>query len=152
MTKLTAHFSLEELHFSATANAKKINNKPNAQEQAHLQELCDKILEPLRVHIGLPIKVNSGYRGPKLNAAIAGSSKTSAHLYGYAADIVCPSYGNAKAFALYVEKWLKANNVAFDQLIYEFDSWVHIGVRNGKGLQRRQVITINSKGTSPGIV
>ena len=152
MTKLTEHFSLEELYRSDTATVMKINNKPNAQETAHLKELCEKILEPLRVGIGFPIIVNSGYRGPKLNAAIPGSSKTSAHQYGYAADIVCPSYGNAKEFCKYVVKFLNDNKIAFDQVIYEYDSWVHIGVRNGKGLQRKQVITINKKGKFTGIV
>ena len=152
MTKLTEHFSLEELYRSDTATAMKINNKPNAQETEHLKELCEKILEPLRVKIGFPIIVNSGYRGPKLNAAILGSSKTSAHQYGYAADVVCPSYGNAKEFCKYVVKFLNDNKIAFDQVIYEYDSWVHIGVRNGKGLQRKQVITINKKGKFTGIV
>ena len=152
MTKLTEHFSLEEMYHSDTANAKKINNKPNAQETEHLKELCEKILEPLRVKIGLPIKVNSGYRGPKLNAAIPGSSKTSAHQYGYAADIVCPAYGNAKEFCKYVVKFLNDNKIAFDQVLYEYDSWVHVGIRNGKGLQRKQVITINKKGKFTGIV
>ena len=152
MTKLTEHFSLEELYRSDTATAMKINNKPNAQETEHLKELCEKILEPLRVKIGFPIIVNSGYRGPKLNAAIPGSSKTSAHQYGYVADIVCPAYGNAKEFCKYVVKFLNDNKIAFDQVIYEYDSWVHIGVRNGKGLQRKQVITINKKGKFTGIV
>ena len=32
MTQLTPHFTLEEMYHSDTANAKKINNKPNAQE------------------------------------------------------------------------------------------------------------------------
>ncbi len=152
MTKLTEHFSLEEMYYSDTALAMNINNKPNAQETAHLKELCEKILEPLRVGIGFPIIVNSGYRGPKLNAAIPGSSKTSAHQYGYAVDVVCPKYGNAKEFCKYVVKFLNDNKIAFDQVIYEFDSWVHIGVRNGKGLQRKQVITINKKGKFTGIV
>ena len=49
-------------------------------------------------------------------------------------------------------KFLKDNNIPFDQLLYEYDSWVHIGVRNGKGLQRKQVITINKKGKFTGIV
>lgn len=49
-------------------------------------------------------------------------------------------------------KFLNDNKIAFDQVIYEYDSWVHIGVRNGKGLQRKQVITINKKGKFTGIV
>lgn len=151
MTKLTEHFTLESMYRSSKATELGINNKPNAQEEAKLRELCEKILEPLRVSIGKPIIVNSGYRGPKTNKAVGGS-KTSAHLYGYAADIVCPSYGNAREFCKYVEKWLKDNNVAFDQLIYEFNSWVHIGVRRGNGAQRKQVITINRNGTFNGIV
>lgn len=151
MTKLTAHFTLEELYRSDKANELRINNVPNVTEAAHLKELAVNILEPVRIAVGLPIKVNSGYRGPKTNTAVGGS-KTSAHLYGYAADIVCPQYGTDKEFAKFVRDHLIKNNIKFDQIIYEFNSWVHVGVRNGKGLQRGQVITINSKGTFQGIV
>lgn len=113
--------------------------------------MCKKILEPLRKGVGQPIKVNSGFRAPKVNRAVGGVS-TSAHCFGLAADIVCPRYGNAKAFCKFVEKYLNDNNIAFDQIIYEFGTWVHVGLRHPDGRQRRQVITINKYGTHQGIV
>ena len=116
-----------------------------------MTELCKKILEPLRKEINQPIKVNSGFRAVKVNAAVGGVS-TSAHCFGLAVDIVCPRYGNAKTFCKFVEKFLKDNNIAFDQVIYEFGSWVHVGIRHPDGRQRRQVITINKYGTHQGIV
>lgn len=148
---LSPSFTLDELTASSTATARKIDNTPNAAQLKNLTELCKKILEPLRKSIGQPIKVNSGFRSAKLNVAVGGVS-TSAHCYGLAADIVCPRYGNAKSFCQYVEKFLKDNNIAFDQLIYEYGTWVHIGIKHPDGRQRRQVITINKYGTHQGIV
>ena len=148
---LSPSFTLAEMTYSATAVARGLDNTPKAAELKNLTELCKKILEPLRKSIGQPIKVNSGFRATKVNAAVGGVS-TSAHCFGLAADIVCPRYGNAKAFCQYVEKFLEENNIAFDQLIYEYGTCVHIGIRHPDGRQRRQVITINKYGTHQGIV
>ena len=148
---LSPSFTLAEMTHSSTAVALGLDNTPNATQLKNLTELCKKILEPLRKEINQPIKVNSGFRDVKVNVAVGGVS-TSAHCYGLAADIVCPRYGNAKTFCTFVEKYLKDNNIAFDQLIYEYGTWVHIGLRHPDGRQRRQVITINKYGTHQGIV
>lgn len=148
---LSPSFTLAEMTYSTTAVAHGLDNTPNATQLRNLTELCKKILEPIRKEINQPIKVNSGFRAVKVNAAVGGVS-TSAHCYGLAADIVCPRYGNAKTFCKFVEKFLKDNNIAFDQLIYEYGTWVHIGLRHPDGRQRRQVITINKYGTHQGIV
>ena len=67
------------------------------------------ILEALRSYYGKPITVTSGQRCTKYNNSLSGSSKTSAHLYGKAADIYIPGICNtaagrnqvkAKAYAL----------------------------------------------------
>lgn len=150
-TKLSEHFTLEEMTYSATAVKKGLINIPSKAEIKNLKELCTKILEPLRKEIGLPIKINSGYRSVKVNAAVGGVS-TSAHVFGYAADIVCPQYGNAKEFTKYVADFLKRNNIAFDQCILEFDTWCHIGIRHQDGRQRKQLLTIRKKQTLEGIV
>ena len=43
-----------------------------------------------------PVLISSGYRSPKLNKAIGGSS-TSAHMSGLAADFSCPGFGTPLA-------------------------------------------------------
>lgn len=47
-----------------------------------------RYLQQIRDWAGAPIKINSGYRTPSHNARVGGS-KTSKHLQGRAADIVC---------------------------------------------------------------
>lgn len=149
--KFAKYFTLQELTYSTTAEKLKLSNIPPTPIELSLQRLATDLLDPLREAIKLPIKINSGYRSAAVNKAVGGVS-ISAHCYGNAADMVCPAYGNAKAFGLFIQKWLKDNNIAFDQLIYEFDSWIHIGLYHYNGAQRKQVITINKKGTFPGIV
>lgn len=151
------YFDLAQFTRSDKATAKKINNDPSAEHQKHLDELVSKILHPFRVFLDKPIIVTSGYRSPALNAAIPRSSKTSAHSHGYAADIKCPGYekGDVRKLAIALRDWLKANDIKYDQLIYEFSGgakWVHIGIRNGEHKQRGEVLTYYRKVYSKGIM
>lgn len=150
-TKITEHFTLEELTHSDTAVAAGLANIPSKDEIKNLTELCKKILEPLRKEIGLPIRINSAYRNIKVNRLVGGVS-TSAHVYGLAVDVVCPAYGNATKFTQYVADFLKRKNIAFDQCILEFGTWCHIGIRHPDGRQRRQLLTIRKGKTMEGIV
>lgn len=149
--KFSKHFTLEELYRSDTATSHNVSNVPGKTETKNLQNLTKLILDPIRDAVNQPIKVNSAFRNVKVNKLVGGVS-TSAHCFGLAADIVCPRYGNAKAFAKFVADYLKKNNIAFDQVIYEFNSWVHVGLKHPDGRQRGQVITINKYGTHVGIV
>lgn len=83
---LTQHFSLEELSHSDYADAHGIKNYPGQQAQQNLMMLCVLILEPLRMSLGQPIRINSGYRCKEVNLGVGGVS-TSHHLLGLAADI-----------------------------------------------------------------
>ena len=83
---LSKDFTLEELISSNTARAKKIDNTPSEAAKQKLQKLATEVLQPIRDSWGLPIRITSGYRSPKLNAAIKGS-KTSQHVLGEAVDI-----------------------------------------------------------------
>ena len=84
--KLTEHFTLEELTHSDYAIAHDIANDANEVVQQNLMKLCVLILEPLRMAIGSPIVINSGYRNKQVNAGVGGVP-TSHHLLGLAADI-----------------------------------------------------------------
>lgn len=135
------YFTINELCYSTTANYYGITNKPNLEIVKHLNELVDNILDPLRKAWGTPIKVTSGYRAPKTNSLVGGS-KTSAHLQGYAADLI-PSNGQITQFKNFTMKWLKDNNIQFDQYINEHSGnseWVHIAIKNNSGKQRKQFL------------
>src|SRR5574343_987821 len=106
------NFTIQELTASTTAAAKKINNDTTPEEAENLKLLVDKVLDPLRDAYGKPIRVNSGYRSPALNAAVKGS-KTSQHVKGQAADITAGSkQENKKLFELAQEL-----NLPYCQLI-----------------------------------
>lgn len=153
MTQLTKNFTLAELTKSQTGARRGLDNTPSPAIEKNLKNLAETILQPLREKIAKPIVINSGYRSPAVNSAVGGSA-TSAHRFGHAVDLVIPSYagGDVKKLCQYIVKFLKDNNIAFDQVIYEFDAWVHIGIKSGNNKQRGQVITINRKGTFNGIV
>ena len=118
--KLSAHFTLGELTKSETASRRGIANIPGPAELAALQLLCVHVLERVRVHFGKPVVITSGYRSPRLNAAIKGSA-SSQHCRGEAADFTVPGVSN-----LEVCRWMH-RHLNYDQLIYEFgeDGWIH---------------------------
>lgn len=148
------YFTIEELCYSDTAIKKKIKNIPNDIETKRLEkliEVLDEIREAWTIKCeqekwGSPsIRVNSGFRSLALNTAIKGS-KTSAHMLGYAADIE-PSNQKNKEFWEFIIDYLKNNDIAWDQLINEkprcgVPSWVHFGLKNKNGQQRRQIFTL----------
>ncbi|MGH9942840.1 MAG: D-Ala-D-Ala carboxypeptidase family metallohydrolase [Pyrinomonadaceae bacterium] len=141
--QLSPNFTLEEFITSQTAARKGIDNAPPPAVVERLKQRCEQILEPARAVLG-PLQVNSGYRCPKLNAAVGGSS-TSAHMLGYAADIV-PLRATKRDLALWVKQ-----NCRFDQLILEFGTesepaWIHVSCDpRGRG----QVLRATARGYHP---
>lgn len=147
------YFSIEELTYSATAISKGIDNTPTSTEvKNNLLELIS-VLDGIREGWTVlceknnwgtaSVIVNSGYRSDALNKAIGGS-KTSAHSIGAAADIE-PKNQRNKEFYEYCKEYLE--DKPFDQLINEkpvkgIPSWIHLGLKNRKGEQRRMVFTI----------
>lgn len=116
------YFTIKELCKSSTATQKGIDNTPNSEIVSNLEQLVDKVLDPLREEFGKPIKVNSGYRSPALNKVVKGAAN-SQHIFGYAADITAGSkFENEKLFIL-----AQKLDLPFDQLIDERNySWIHI--------------------------
>lgn len=141
---LSPHFSLAEMSMSATAARKGLDNTPPTDKIGNLTRLCKELLEPIREIVAKPITVTSGYRSAAVNAAVGGAIQ-SAHLSGFAADINCFSYGSSRQFATLLVKELQARGIKFDQLILEFNEWVHIGLIGPGGKQRGQVLTAKRK-------
>lgn len=137
MTPLSAHFSLEEALVSQTAARLGIENDPPLDVVLNMKRAALG-MELVRQLLGQPIHVNSWYRSPELNKAVGGSPKSD-HLTGFAIDFVCPTYGTPQA----IVKAILASNIDFKQVIYEFNSWVHISF-NGT---QRQALVIDRTGT-----
>ncbi|WP_298061421.1 D-Ala-D-Ala carboxypeptidase family metallohydrolase [uncultured Rikenella sp.] len=125
------YFTIEELCASETARRRGIENRPSAAIAGKLQTLIEQLLDPIRAVWGGPIAVNSGYRSPKLNAAVGGVS-TSQHLKGEAADITAGTPADNKRLFDKIIEMQTAGQIAFDQLIDESDyKWIHISYRAG---------------------
>ena len=139
------YFSIKELTASFKATQLGIKNEPTKQALVNLESLVLNILDPMRAAWGGGIIVTSGYRSAALNKAVGGST-TSAHRYGYAADIV-PADKRISVFKAFCVKWLKENEISFDQYIDEADGseWVHIAIKSPNGSQRRQFLKYRHK-------
>lgn len=145
MPKITKNFSVEEFCHSDKAIELQIRNQiTDPAIRDNMFEFVESILQPLRDAWGSGIRITSGYRNPALNKAIGGSA-TSSHMLGCAADLL-PSNGNIDAFFQFTEDWLQANDIAFDQCIRERNvrgsRWLHLGMKNRNGLQRRQFLNL----------
>ena len=135
-----SYFTISELCASDTAKKYGINNFPDATILSHLQQLIN-FLNPLREAWGSAIKVTSGYRCEKLNKFVGGS-KTSSHLIGYGVDLV-PANGKMNEFKSFIRDYMKMQ--VFDQCIIEKSGgteWIHIGLYNAKGQQRKMIFNI----------
>lgn len=105
---LTRHFSLAEMIVTKTG----IDNWPTIEERARLRKLC-QYLEKVRDLLGgSPITVKSAYRNEAVNRAVGGTP-TSAHRFGYAADISVKGKTASSVARIIM------SHGGFDQLIYE---------------------------------
>lgn len=131
--RLTDHFTLYELCKSELANKNNIDNTPDEEQLANLKTLCTKVLEPLRISLGRHISVLSGFRSHALNDAVRGAV-VSQHLTGCAADIIASGMKPVDLF-----DFIRNSPIGYDQLILEFDKWVHISY-NSKTLRHERLI------------
>ena len=151
---ISPNFTLKELIYSADASRANISQQPTLLAVARMTVLVVKVLQPIRDHFGLPLKINSCYRSKAWNEHIGGS-KNSSHCCNdesSAADIeiVSESVSNLK-LAEYIR-----DNMDFDKLILEnYDperlqewdgqpegpnsGWVHISY-NALGKNRKEVL------------
>ena len=136
--QLSKHLSRAEFERSDAATNYGINNSMNSGQLAKAMALAINCFEPIREHLGKPIRVNSGYRSPAVNKRIGGAL-TSQHSLGEAIDL---DLHDRDLF-----EWI-IDNVTFDQLIAEFPSagkasWFHISFREGRN--RKQVLVATKK-------
>ena len=126
MDNISKHISYKEATRSNTALRRGIDNIPDVEELENMKLIAEKVFEPLREHVGGPIKINSFYRSPELTVAIGGSKK-SQHCKGQAIDLD-DTFGHLTNAEMY--RFIK-EHLDFDQMIWEFGdddnpAWVHV--------------------------
>lgn len=143
---LSLHFTLAEM---IRTSHRYIDNTPTPDDIDRMTILCVDFLEHVRNQFG-PLWVTSGFRCRQLNMAIGGS-KTSAHMYGCAADFV-PLYKQA---GIEIVDWIvDESGLPFDQVIDEYSStanWIHLGIVRpiGNRTPRRQALTMRGGKYTP---
>ena len=138
---LTEHFTLNEMTFSEIALRSGISNSPDKIIIGNLTRLA-QLLERVRSLLNRPIHINSAYRSLNVNKLVGGQPN-SQHCLGCAADI--------KVGGLTPDLVMKAiihSDIQYDQIIREYDAWVHISIPNAKGyIARKKALIIDKQGT-----
>lgn len=119
--QLSPHFSLAELTKSNTAIRKGLDNTAPDYIVTRLGRTASKMELVRKICGDRAIIVFSGYRSDGVNKAVGGSP-TSSHRDGDAVDF--------KVVGLSIKatiKLIRDSDLSYDQLIDEFNAWVHIG-------------------------
>lgn len=144
-TKLTEHFTLDEFIASQTAARLGLSNMPPPGDMANVQRTAET-MELVRKLLGnRPVLISSGYRSPEVNRAVGGAS-SSAHMTGLAVDFTVPGFGSPIEICKALTPHMA--DLEIDQLIHEFDAWVHLGL--SAGAPRMMALTIDNSGTRHG--
>jgi len=139
---LSPHFTLAELTHSDVGARNGWDNTPSDKEVANLRRLAG-LLEKVKEALGgKPVMINSGFRNKQVNDAV-GSKDTSQHRIGCAADIRVPGMTPKQVIGTCI-----LAKLPYDQIILEFDSWVHISVPNTEtDVPRNKALIIDKLGT-----
>lgn len=124
------NFSMSELIHSDTAVRHNINNMPDINSLDNMLELIVNCLQPIRDKLGKPMIITSGYRNSQVNKLVGGTSN-SQHVKGQAVDFNVQGMPVSR-----VVEFIKQSGIEYDQLINEYNNWVHISYN--KGNNRKQ--------------
>lgn len=128
------NFKISELIHSDTAVRQNINNMPDINSLDCMLDLIFYCLQPIRDKLGKPMIISSGFRNSQVNRLVGGVS-TSQHTKGQAVDFTVPNMTISQIVEL-----IKKSGIEYDQLINEYDKWVHISFV--KGNNRKQCFKI----------
>jgi hypothetical protein len=120
------NFSISELIHSDNAIKAGIDNTPNIAQIDNLLNLIFYCLQPLRDKLNKPMIITSGFRNKKVNA-LANGKPNSQHSKGQAADFVVKGMTPNQIIDFIVK-----SGIEYDQLINEYNKWVHISFNKGK--------------------
>lgn len=123
--QLSEHFSLDEMTVSHIAARMGVDNTPTDAALEALHYTAAQ-MEKVRAIVGNnPITINSAYRSIAVNKLAGSKSDKSQHTKGEAVDFICPKFGNPRD----IVEAIVASDLQYDQVILEFNSWVHISFK-----------------------
>lgn len=127
--KLTPNFMLDEFKVSGSRPDLAAKITFNELEIYKLRLISRMHLEPMRSHIGGPVRILSGKRTRELNSAVGGSP-TSRHLVSEAVDFTCNDLKRAFEF-------IRKSPNSFGQMIFYLTKaraprFIHISLPTGK--------------------
>ena len=129
------NFKISELIYSEKAIKNNINNMPDINSLDNMLDLIVYCLQPIRDYIKKPMIITSGYRNKEVNKLVNGK-ENSQHLKGQAVDFYIKGLSIKNTIEL-----IKKSGVEFDQLINEYDKWVHISfVKNKNRCEIKHII------------
>jgi hypothetical protein len=133
-------FNINDYTYSATSIHKLIDNIPSPIHVYNLKQLHENVtLKLLEILPNKTIVITSGFRSINLNRAIGGSS-LSQHCNGQAIDIQVEGVSVENVF-----NTIRNSSILYDQLIQEFDSWIHISFAKNKN-RNQDLRAIKEKG------
>jgi hypothetical protein len=137
---LSQNFTLQELVESPTATRQNIKEQftPSDAVVSNLKKLSINVLEPIHEKLG-EVRVSSGYRCKRLNKLIGGAIN-SQHVEGKAVDFTIKGLTVQQLFDQIISL-----NIVFDQIILEFDRWIHISYSSKNRIEKLKAIK-NSSG------
>jgi zinc D-Ala-D-Ala carboxypeptidase len=145
---LSPHFTLQEMIYSENAARAGVKNTPNIEEFLHLKRLAG-VMEMVRFLCGEnAVTVTSGFRNAETNK-LAGGSSTSSHMSGLACDFIIPGHGSPYDVCKTIQPHIQFLKI--DQLIWEYEDWIHLGLVARPNEPRNECLTINNSGTHSGI-
>ena len=132
------NFTMSELLHSDIAKRYNISNIPTGKELDNLLNLIVECLQPIRDYIGKPMIISSGFRSVRLNThPNINGAVNSQHTTGQAVDFTIKGMTPKVIIEL-----IKESGVEFDQLINEYNLWVHISYNQGNN--RNEIFVINN--------
>ena len=120
---MAIYFTIKEMTESQTAKSYHIDNTPTEKVIGNLKKVM-YLLDMVRVYIGKPILINSGYRCEKLNEIVGGVQK-SMHTKGLAADFRTKEKEDINTMF----EFLKKNQKEFKiKELINYKTFIHMGV------------------------
>lgn len=146
--RLSANFTWSEMTQTSRTALLDQNRAEAEQYKDALEALCKTIMQPIRDKFG-PLKINSGFRGAAVNAAV-GSKPTSQHRLGQACDFVPLNATIEQVF-----DWIrKESKLPYGQVINEQPSpsskWIHVSLGEPwRKSANRQALFFNGRTYTP---
>ncbi len=149
-TNLSRYVTINEFIRSDYAIRNRLPNSMAEKQWNNAKILCQDFIDPIRDFYGKPVIVSSGYRSPSVNSGVGGAT-SSEHVNGNAIDFHVKDVPLKTVFNDIFSGRIKFKG-NYDQLIYEFGSWIHIGRRDIPRKQNFTTFTEKGKNTQYRVV